>query len=44
MTSEEANKAVEEYLDKYCKKHKITAVEAMRHRLVEEVVKMYLEK
>jgi hypothetical protein len=39
-----ANKNIEEFVRKYCAKHKISPLEAMQHRLVSEVIDMYLGK
>ena len=40
MTAE-AEKAFEEYLEKYCRKHKCSKEEAEKHLLVKDVKKYY---
>lgn len=38
-----SNPDFKDYVDKYCKKHKCTVDEALKHALVQEVRKAYFE-
>lgn len=37
------SKDLDEYIERYCKKHKITPEEARKHQLVKDVAKYYEE-
>ena len=38
-----SNENFKEYIDKYCKKHKCTIEEALKHKIIEEVYEQYKE-
>lgn len=44
MEKTESEKKLDEYVERYCQKHRITPEEAKEHKLVQEVKSYYDEK